>query len=153
MTAFNEDTRVKIPATIQAMRIGYDYQSLNDEDLNIDFKTKEFVEKYKDDGILWFLESCDLTPLDMRRAFWQLREAGWFEHASGFLIGRPLHFGEEMMGVDQYNAVTDVLRDLNLPILMDLDIGHLPPMMPIICGSTATVKVWDQKIRIRYTYE
>ena len=31
---FNEDTRVKIPATIQFMRIGYDYQSLKDVDLH-----------------------------------------------------------------------------------------------------------------------
>ena len=34
MTAFNEDTRVKIPATIQFMRNGYDYQSLKDIDLH-----------------------------------------------------------------------------------------------------------------------
>ena len=34
MAVFNEDTRVKIPATIQFMRIGYDYQSLKDIDLH-----------------------------------------------------------------------------------------------------------------------
>ena len=34
MAAFNEDTRVKIPATIQFMRIGYEYQSLKDIDLH-----------------------------------------------------------------------------------------------------------------------
>ena len=28
MAVFNEDTRIKIPATIQFMRIGYEYQSL-----------------------------------------------------------------------------------------------------------------------------
>lgn len=39
MAAFNEDTRVKIPATIQFLRIGYDYQSLKDAD--IDFQTKK----------------------------------------------------------------------------------------------------------------
>ena len=34
MAVFNEDTRVKIPATIQFMRNGYDYQSLKDIDLH-----------------------------------------------------------------------------------------------------------------------
>ena len=34
MAVFNEDTRVKIPATIQFMRIGYEYQSLKDIDLH-----------------------------------------------------------------------------------------------------------------------
>lgn len=44
---FNEDTRVKIPATVQFMRIGYDYQSLKDTDVNIDFQTKIFINRFK----------------------------------------------------------------------------------------------------------
>lgn len=35
MPVFNEDTRVKIPATIQFLRLGYEYQSLKDIDLHI----------------------------------------------------------------------------------------------------------------------
>ena len=31
MQKFNEDTRVKIPATIQFLKIGYNYQSLKDD--------------------------------------------------------------------------------------------------------------------------
>lgn len=42
---FNEDTRVKVPATIQFVRIGYDYQSL--KDATIDFDTKIFRERFK----------------------------------------------------------------------------------------------------------
>ena len=45
MRTFNEDTRVKIPATFQFLRIGYNYQSLNDAD--IDFNTKIFVNRFK----------------------------------------------------------------------------------------------------------
>ena len=44
---FNEDTRVKIPATIQFLRLGYNYQSLNDKDLEIDFNTKIFINRFK----------------------------------------------------------------------------------------------------------
>ncbi len=50
-------------------------------------KVKEFAEKYKEDGILWFMEACELTPLAVRRALWQLDRAGWFEHCSGFVSG------------------------------------------------------------------
>lgn len=42
---FNEDIRVKIPATIQFLRIGYNYQSM--KDATIDFDTKIFIEKFK----------------------------------------------------------------------------------------------------------
>lgn len=116
-------------------------------------KVKEFNEKYKEDGIIWFLESCDLNIMSIRRALWQLKEAGWFSHVKGFLIGRPLCFGTEMFGIDQYRAVTDVLKEYNVPIIMDLDIGHLPPMMPLICGSTANVTVKDNRISIQYTFK
>ena len=101
----------------------------------------EFIDRYQDDGILWFLEACDLNVMAIRRALWQMKHAGWFEHCSGFLIGRPLCFGQELMGLDQYSAVVDVLGEFGVPIVMDADIGHLPPQMPLICGSYATAKV------------
>ena len=45
MAKFNEDTRVKIPATIQFLRIGYDYQSLKDIDLHTE--TRIAVNRFK----------------------------------------------------------------------------------------------------------
>ncbi|MEY8336553.1 DEAD/DEAH box helicase family protein [Lachnospiraceae bacterium 62-35] len=47
MPIFNEDTRVKIPATIQFLRLGYNYQSLKADDIDIDFSTKIFVNRFK----------------------------------------------------------------------------------------------------------
>ncbi len=111
-------------------------------------KAAEFSERYQDEGILWFLESCDLNVMAIRRAVWQMKHAGWFSHVKGFLIGRPLVFGQEMMGLDAYHAVTDLLEEYHVPIIMDADIGHLPPMMPLICGSYARVKVQGNQIEI-----
>lgn len=45
MAIFNEDTRVKIPATIQFLRLGYNYQSLRNAD--VDFNTKIFINRFK----------------------------------------------------------------------------------------------------------
>lgn len=98
-------------------------------------RVDHFNEKYADDGVLWFLEACDLNVMDMRRALWHLKEAGWFSRAKGFLIGRPMHIDEPMFGINRHEAVVGALSDLGVPIFMDLDIGHLPPMMPIVCGS------------------
>ena len=109
----------------------------------------EFAERYQDEGVIWFLEACDLTVFSIRRALWELDHAGWFEHVQGFLIGRPLCMGQEMMGLDQYHAVTDILGKYNVPILMDLDIGHMPPMMPLICGSMAEVHLKGQAFTLR----
>ena len=111
-------------------------------------KVAEFSEKYSEEGILWFLESCDLNVMGIRRAIWQMKHTGWFSHVKGFLIGRPLVFGQEMMGLDQYHAVVDLLEDLKVPMIMDADIGHLPPMMPLICGSYASVHAKGNDIKI-----
>ncbi len=97
----------------------------------------EFSEKYREDGFIWFLEACDLNVFGIRRAVWELKHAGWFRYVKGFLIGRPLAGREELMGLDHIHAVTDILGDFGVPILLDTDIGHLPPMIPLIVGSMA----------------
>ena len=109
---------------------------------------EEFNQKYKKDGVIWFMEACDLNVMSIRRAVWQLDQAGWFSSTKGFLIGRPYN-GDEMFGLNQYHAVTDILGKYNVPILMDLDIGHIPPMMPLIEGSLADVAVSGNDISIR----
>lgn len=111
-------------------------------------KVSTFVERYKNDGVIWFIEACDLHVVSIRRAMWQLKQAGWFENAKGFLIGRPLANGQEHMGLDQYNAVLEVVKDLGVPVVMDANIGHLPPMMPLVCGSYATVCAKGDSISI-----
>ena len=116
-------------------------------------KVKEFNERYKEDGIIWFLEACELNVMSIRRVLWHLKQAGWFENLKGFLIGRPLCFGEEAFGIDQYRAVTDLLTEYNVPIIMDLDIGHLAPMMPMVCGGTAKVKINGNDVTIQYTFK
>ncbi len=116
-------------------------------------KTKEFLEKYKEDGIIWFLEACDLNVFSIRRAMWQMEEAGWFSYVKGFLIGRPLCFGQEMMGLDAYQAVLAVAGRKNVPVIMDVDLGHLPPMMPLIVGSLGTVRVRENNISIEMIQE
>ena len=73
-----------------------------------------------------------------------MEQAGWFQYVKGFLIGRPNSaYGQEMMGLDAYQAVLEVAGRKNVPVIMDADIGHLPPMMPIVSGSLAKVSAKD----------
>lgn len=116
-------------------------------------KVTEFAERYKEDGIIWYLEACDLNVMGIRRTIWCMKNAGWFRHVKGVLVGRPVCFGEELMGLDQYHAVCDLLAELQIPIIMDLDIGHLPPMMPIVNGSYAKINTAGNDIKIEYIYK
>jgi len=112
-------------------------------------KVKEFIEKYKDDGIVWFLESCELSPVSVRRAMWELKNAGWFKYAKGFIIGRPATYGMDSFGIDHENAILEHIKDLNIPIIRDVDIGHLQPSIPIVCGSYGKVSS-DNYVEIQF---
>ena len=113
-------------------------------------KAASFADRYKDDGIIWFLESCDLSVMAIRRALWQMEMAGWFKHTAGFLIGRPLRFDETFGDFDHYDAVLGILGKYDVPILMDLDIGHQFPQMPLISGAYANITASADSIRIEH---
>ena len=115
-------------------------------------KVAQFTQRYASDGFIWFLEACDLNVYAIRRAIWEMQHAGWFSHVKGFLFGRPLN-GEEAFGLDHFRAVTDLLAQYKVPILMDLDIGHLPPMMPIITGAMADVSCKGQNFELKMRLE
>lgn len=111
--------------------------------------TRAFCESGK--KAVWVLEACDLSPMSIRRTLWHLRHQGWFDTAAGFLIGRPLAaWKQEMMGVNAYNAVTDVLGDLGVPVVMDADVGHISPMMPLIIGAEAVVTASGNDLTVEH---
>lgn len=116
-------------------------------------KVKEFADRYANDGIIWFIEACELNPMGVRRVLWQLDNAGWFKNVKGFLFGRPMLYDADGMGFDRYNAVTGILDKYNVPIIMDVDLGHLPPMMPLISGAVADVEAKDGKLSINMRLE
>ncbi len=112
-------------------------------------KTKEFIHKYREDKILWFFESFDLSSEALTRGLWQLKEAGWFDHAAGFLFGRPAMFRTDT-DTTYEEAVLSVLGDFQLPIILEADIGHKPPQFTMINGAFAAVRSFRGKGNIRF---
>ena len=112
-----------------------------------------FNERYREDGVIWFLESCDLNPMAIRRALWQMLNASWFETAKGFLIGRPLCGDEPFLGLSATEAARGILEPLGVPIVMDADIGHIPPSMPVVCGSYAHVTCMGNDVSIEHIFK
>lgn len=120
-------------------------------------KVAEFNEKYGDEGIVWFLEACDLNVFSIKRALVQMERAGWFEKASGFVFGRPI-LSDEMMGLDHFEAVMSVVGKYNVPVIMDVDLGHMKPTMPFVCGAKAEISLENPSdaagtdFKIKYEY-
>lgn len=112
-------------------------------------KVFEYTQNHPE-GIIFYLEACDLSVVGIKRALLQLKRAQWFQNIKGFLIGRPLCINQEFAGVDHINAVIDVLEDYQVPILLDIDLGHLAPTLPFRNGAYATVEYKKNNIFITY---
>ena len=112
--------------------------------------TKEFNERYKDDGIIWYFDNCELSKEELIRTLWKFNELEYFKYTKGIIFGRN---GQEI----SYNyetmeeAIKDsVLSKLNVPIIYDADISHKGPCMTIINGSIATIHCKDGKGSISF---
>lgn len=97
-------------------------------------KVKEYVQRYKDDGIVWFLECYEMnTPL-LQRILWKMKHAGYFKYCKGIIFGRSLMMREDYE-VSEEQAILDAIGDLGLPIITEADIGHVPPQLAITQGA------------------
>lgn len=95
---------------------------------------KQYIEKYEKEGIIWFLECFEMGTAEVYRRLWQMKNAGYFEGCKGIIFGRPL-FKREDFGISYEEAVLDAIGDLQIPIIMDADIGHVSPQMAIVNGG------------------
>jgi len=113
---------------------------------------KTYIDKYKTDGIIWFLEVYEMTSSQITRHLWQMKNAGYFENCKGILFGRPLFVREEY-DINFRDAVYSALNDLEIPILYDVDIGHVAPQMPIVNGAILNVKFENNKGTIKTLFK
>ena len=95
--------------------------------------TAKFVEKYKDDGIIWYFDNFALKSEDLFNSLWHMKQAGWFKYAKGFVFGRTLFEGT-MLDLSYEDAIKRSLGE-EIPIVMDADIGHVAPKFTVINGA------------------
>lgn len=106
----------------------------------------QYFQQYiiNNDPILWYLENCELTTVDLRRSLVQMKLAGWFGNCSGIMFGRS----EANQSVQDY-TIEDVYKELSeelqLPIIYDIDCGHVPPQMTFINGAYTEIEVENGK--------
>lgn len=108
-----------------------------------------FGRAYADDGLLVYLEACEDSAYSIGRILHSLRLAGWFEHARGVLIGRTA--APDAHDLSQDDAVLDALGDLGVPIVLDVECGHVAPYLPLVNGALARVVVDGERREITQT--
>lgn len=105
-----------------------------------------FGAQHAEDGLIVYLEAAGDEAATICRNLHGMRLAGWFEHANAILIGRT--HAADNPNMTQEEAVVDALGRLGLPIVFDMEIGHVPPHLPLINGAMATVLIDGETKRI-----
>lgn len=86
-----------------------------------------------------YVEACEDGAVDICRDLHGMRLAGWFDRAAAVLVGRTS--APDHPDLTQREAVLDALGRLDLPLVWDLEIGHVPPHLPLVNGALARVVV------------
>ncbi len=107
----------------------------------------EFLERYGSDGIIWYMETYDMTGDRISTMLNGMRDDGWFEDCTGFVFGRPLFYQGD---VGYRELVETELKDLEVPVVTDADVGHKAPRMTFINGALATFDVNGGECELRY---
>ena len=109
-----------------------------------------FVEKYKNDGIIWYFDNCDLSKEELIRTLWKFNELEYFKYCKGIIFGRCGN-DNTYLGYTMEQALKDsVISELNIPIIYDADISHKGPSMTIINGAIATINFESGKGNIKF---
>lgn len=104
-----------------------------------------------DEPVIWYFENCEMGTTDLRRTLMQMRLSGWFEKCSAILFGRsPANHSVGDYEVE--DVYRDLFRELRVPIVYDIDCGHVPPQMTFVNGAYAEVKVGNGQGTVRQTF-
>lgn len=105
-----------------------------------------FGRAHADEGLLVYLEAAEDGAASICRNLHGLRLAGWFDHARAVVIGRT--GAPDHPQLTQREAVRDALGRLGLPLVFDVEIGHVPPHLPLVNGALATLTVDGERHEI-----
>ena len=109
---------------------------------------KNYLEKYKEDGIVWFLEIFEMNTAQLICSLVKMKYAGFFKNCKGIIFGRPIYLSEEY-DIKNNEAIKQALGRLGIPIIYDADIGHVAPQMAIVNGAILDVTFENGKGTIK----
>jgi len=98
-----------------------------------------FGAEHAEEGLVVYLEASDDEAFTICRMLHATRYAGWFDHARAVLIGRTHAPASDTM--TQHEAVRDALGDLDVPVVLDVECGHVAPYLPLVNGAPARLVV------------
>lgn len=97
-----------------------------------------FADASAPEGLLVYVEATGGDDaLEICRNLHGMRLGGFFDRANAVLIGRA--DTPAAASLTLHEAVVDALGGLGVPLLADVECGHVPPYLPLVNGALARV--------------
>lgn len=99
-------------------------------------KTKEFLEKYKEERIIWYFDVFNMTSEGLYNTLLQFKNAGWFKYTKAIIIGKVC-FPNTFTGSSYESLIKKALADYK--IVFNFDVGHVKPSFTMINGMKVKI--------------
>lgn len=96
-----------------------------------------FAREHAPEGLLVYVEACEDNAYSIARQLHGMRLSGVFDAANAVLVGRTA--APDTPTMTQHEAVLDALGGLGVPIVADVECGHVRPWLPLVNGAAARV--------------
>lgn len=91
-------------------------------------------------GHILFIEDVAEQVYQVQRLLYHLRLAGILPNLAGLIVGQfTKHRGDDTTAM--YDMISDMVAPYHYPVAFNFPIGHVPRNLPLVEGSTATLKV------------
>lgn len=109
--------------------------------------TKDFVNKYAEDGQIFYFDNFSMSAENFYRTLVQFGYAGWFAHTKAVIIGRVL-FESSETGMTYQEAIERALPDI--PVIYQADVGHTIPTWTMINGAILHLSYKNGKASLEF---
>jgi muramoyltetrapeptide carboxypeptidase LdcA involved in peptidoglycan recycling len=96
-----------------------------------------FARSAAPEGLLVYVEACEDSAFTICRNLHGMRLAGFFDAANAVLVGRT--HAPDSPTLTQHEAVMDALGPLGVPVVADVECGHVAPYLPLVNGARGRV--------------
>ncbi len=95
-----------------------------------------FLEKYKENGFIWYFDIFSMSAEGVYNTLLQFRNAGWFQYTKAILIGR-VAFEKTFVDMSYEELIQKALPTTK--VIFNMDLGHVKPSFTLINGMMATI--------------
>jgi muramoyltetrapeptide carboxypeptidase len=99
-----------------------------------------------------FIEDLDEYLYHIDRMMYNLKRNGYFENVKGIIVGSmtDMHDNEIPFGQNEVQIITEIAKDISIPIAFQFPAGHQSDNRTLILGKQVHFEVNEKEIKLKF---